>query len=402
MAKYKLTALIAARAQPRDDHYLLGDGNCLYLKVYPTNRKQWVLRKTTRGCAMMKILGEYPEMSLAQARKAAVIENQNYEDGRKAHAERRILFKDLVQMWLEARNVSDNTLKHDIYCLQTWDELAKREIKDIKPYEVRALLESSIAKGQVAAARRKLSLIAQIERFALGLGLIDMPKLQYIARTLPRHEVKHYRSLPADQLEFVFQTVYDSDRNPTEDDVDLIKALCLTLCRIGEVLSLRFEWVDYDEKVIVIPAENMKAKREHRIPLTSQLEKLIARRDKGKGGYVFASDRSDTGTLSRNTFIHRSKLKEIITPHGFRSMGRSWMSLQGFSFEASEYCLAHRAETRTQIAYQRYDYLEQRREIMKCWCDYVESCYKPYFPDLQCRYAVYSHVNAYAGIEAAS
>lgn len=382
MAKYKLTALIVSRAIPRDEHYMLGDGNCLYLKVYPTNRKQWVLRKTSKGCSMIKVLGEYPEMSLGQARKAAVVENKKYEDGRKSRTEHRILFKELVDMWLKARDVTDTTLKHDVYCLQTWDDLGNREIKDIKPYEVRMLVESSIAKGQLVAARRKLSLLAQVERFALGLGLIDVPRLQYISKTLPRHEVKHHRSLPADQLQFVFQTVYDSDRKPTADDVDIIKALCLTLCRIGEVLSLQFEWVDYAEKIIVIPAEHMKAKREHRIPLTPQLEKLIARRDKGKGGYIFASDRSDTGILSRNTFIHRSKLKDLITPHGFRSMGRSWMSLQGFSFEASEYCLAHRVENRTQMAYQRYDYLEQRREIMKSWCDYVESCYKPYFPDI--------------------
>lgn len=68
MAKYKLTALIVSRAIPRDEHYMLGDGNCLYLKVYPTNRKQWVLRKTSKGCSMIKVLGEYPEMSLGPAR----------------------------------------------------------------------------------------------------------------------------------------------------------------------------------------------------------------------------------------------------------------------------------------------------------------------------------------------
>lgn len=381
MTKFKLTDLEVKNLKPRNSHYSLSDGNGLYLRVYPNKRKQWMLRKTSFGRATMVPLGDYPKLSIANARKAAFKASEQFLDGRKHRGETRVLFKTVVSMWVQAREVTQSTLQADSYALKTWECFSEREIKDISPIEARSVIEHHIQKGEIVTAKRKLSLLSQIERYALALGLIDTPKLQYIVKTLPKAVVKHRRSIPAERLGEVFQLMAERKVPPTPDEVDTVKAICLTLGRISEVLSMQYDWVDYDEMIITFPPEVMKAKREHRVPISPQLEKLLRRRWTRAGGYVFPSAVSKDGHACRNIFIHRGKVGKLITPHGFRSMGRSWMALKGYDFAASEYCLAHKSENRTQRAYQRYDYLEQRRVIMRDWGAWVEECYKPYYPD---------------------
>ena len=74
------------------------------------------------------------------------------------------------------------------------------------------------------------------------------------------------------------------------------------------------------------------------------------------------------------------KVVTLMTPHGMRSLARTWFADQDFNFAAAEMCLAHRVENATQQAYQRSDYLKQRRVIMQAWGDYVEQCARPYLP----------------------
>lgn len=381
MSQFKLTDLAVKNMRPRKSHYSVSDGNGLYLKVYPNKRKQWVLRKSSLGRALSLPLGDYPSVSIAKARKLAYEASLELIDGRKHRGGTRVLFKNVVSMWIQSREVTQSTLQADQYSLKAWECFSDREIKDITPIEARAVIEPHIQKGEIVTAKRKLSLLSQIERYALALGLIETPKLQYIVKTLPKAPVKHRRSIPAERLPEVFQLLAERKVPPTPDLVDIIKVICLTLGRISEVTSIQYEWIDWDEKIITFPAEVMKANREHRVPICTQLEAILRRRSTQYGGYVFPSATSKDGHACRNIFAHTSKLGKLITPHGFRSMGRSWMAEKGFDFSASEYCLAHKTESRTQRAYQRYDYLDQRRIIMQEWGDWVEQCYKPYYPE---------------------
>ena len=380
MAKYKLTNLEVANLLPKEKHYLVGDGGGLNIKVYPNGRKQWLLRKSSQGKAQNIVLGDYPTMSLASARAKAKEVSSNFVDGRKRREENPVLFGELMQQWLATKNIKASSMDTMRYYIKPLAVFNNRPLKDITALEVRAAVSHYVEQGQFTAARNTLQCLAQIERHGLALGLTDTARLQYVSRTLPSSPTQHRRFVEADRLPEVFEAMHNSLESQSKWP-DIVKVLCLTLCRISEVVALRYDWIDFEQGVITIPASQMKAKREHRIPICTQLEKILKRRQALGGVFVFPSPKSKSGHAARIMQYDLGVFNELTTLHGFRSTGRSWMAVNGYDFAASEYCLAHRCENSTQASYQRYDYLEQRREIMQAWGDFVEQCYTPYYPE---------------------
>ena len=380
MAKNKLTNLEVANLLPKDKHYLVGDGGGLNIKVYPNGRKQWLLRKSSKGKAQNIVLGDFPTMSLASARAKAKEVSSNFVDGRKQREDNPVLFGELMQQWLATKNIRESSMVAMHSYIKPLDVFHNRPLKDITALDAREAIAHYIEQGKFTAARYTLQCLAQIERHGLALGLTDTARLQYVSRTLPSSPTQHRRFVEADRLPEVFQAMHNSLESKSKWP-DIVKVLCLTLCRISEVVALRYDWIDFEQGVITIPASQMKAKREHRIPICTQLEKILKRRQALGGVFVFPSPKSKSGHAARIMQYDLGVFNELTTLHGFRSTGRSWMAVNGYDFAASEYCLAHRCENSTQASYQRYDYLEQRREIMQAWGDFVEQCYTPYYPE---------------------
>ena len=380
MAKYKLTNLEVANLLPKEKHYLVGDGGGLNIKVYPHGRKQWLLRTSSQGKAQNIVLDDYPAMSLASARAKAKEVSSNFVDGRKQREDNPVLFGALMQQWLATKNIKASSMAMLQSYIKPLAVFNDKPLKDITALEARAAVSRRIEQGQFVSARNTLQCLAQIERHGLALGLTDTARLQYVSRTLPSTPVQHRRFVEADRLPEVFDLMKKKLRRNT-DLPDIVKVLCLTLCRINEVVALRYDWIDFEQGVITIPANQMKAKREHRIPICTQLEKILKRRQALGGVFVFPSPKSKSGHAARIMQYDLGVFNELTTLHGFRSTGRSWMAVNGYDFAACEYCLAHRVENATQASYQRYDYLEQRREIMQAWGDFVEQCYTPYYPE---------------------
>lgn len=380
MAKNKLTNLEVANLLPKEKHYLVGDGGGLNIKVYPNGRKQWLLRKSSQGKAQNIVLGDYPAMSLASARAKAKEVSSNFVDGRKQREENPVLFGELVQQWLTVKNVKASSMAAILNYIKPLAVFNNRALKDITALDAREAVAHYIEQGQFKAANNTLQYLAQIERHGLALGLTDTARLQYVTRTLPNPPKQHRRFIEAEQLPEFFKAMKDSLERPSKWP-DIVKVLCLTLCRISEVVALRYDWIDFEQGVITIPASQMKTSREHRIPICTQLEKILKRRQALGGVFVFPSTRTKSGHVARTMSSSVKLFQGITTLHGFRSTGRSWMAVNGYDFAACEYCLAHRCENATQASYQRYDYLEQRREIMQAWGDFVEQCYTPYYPE---------------------
>ena len=380
MAKNKLTNLEVANLLPKEKHYLVGDGGGLNIKVYPNGRKQWLLRKSSQGKAQNIVLGDYPAMSLSSARAKAKEVSSNFVDGRKQREDNPVLFGELMQQWLATKNIRESSMVAMHSYIKPLDVFHNKPLKDITALDAREAVAHYIEQGKFTAARYTLQCLAQIERHGLALGLTDTARLQYVSRTLPSSPTQHRRFVEADRLPEVFEAMHNSLESKSKWP-DIVKVLCLTLCRISEVVALRYDWIDFDQKVITIPASQMKAKREHRIPICTQLEKILKRRQALGGVFVFPSPKSKSGHAARIMQYDLGVFNELTTLHGFRSTGRSWMAVNGYDFAASEYCLVHRCENSTQASYQRYDYLEQRREIMQAWGDFVEQCYTPYYPE---------------------
>ena len=149
-----------------------------------------------------------------------------------------------------------------------------------------------------------------------------------------------------------------------------------TLLRPIEYCALEWQWVDLDEGVITVPAEVMKMKKAHRVPISSQLRTILEMQPK-ISRYVFPSPVDLTKHYNRDTvskFLRNHGFKGQLVSHGIRSIGRTWMHDNDVPFDVAELCLAHTVGTSTTRAYDRSDLLEKRREAMQTWCDYVKSC----------------------------
>jgi integrase len=169
-------------------------------------------------------------------------------------------------------------------------------------------------------------------------------------------------------------------RNRASHDVTraMLEFLILTAARSGEVRGMDWLEIDLVAAIWTIPAERMKAKQPHRVPLSSRAIDILVAQPEPHKGIVFPSPRDQVvlSDMVLTTFLRRVKAnsstsERIATAHGFRSSFRDWCSEQGYSRDLAERALAHAVQNKVEAAYHRTDLLEQRRPMMNAWSDFV-------------------------------
>lgn len=390
-AKHKLTDIEIRALKPKAKHYTISDGGGLSLRVFPNGKKMWIVRKMSGGKSISFSLGSYPEISLASARAQAQEQCANMVDNRqKETPPESMSLKQIYDLWMQSRTIRPNTKRMSDYLLKCYGSLQDMPLEQITPMRARAALSRLLLGKKLVAASQALSMLASLERFACGLGFIESPRLQYVAGTIAVPEPTHFRYLPAAQLPEVYKGLYESRQSPNFRKSKLIPyflALTLLVCtllRSQEAAFIKWQDIDNTNQCIIVPARYMKRGESFRVPITAQLRKVLdALKVQSTSDFILPRRAANPTTVRSNALFERiltrAGIIDRLTPHGFRSMARSYFAEQGFDFIASEYCLAHRVENKVQLSYQRTDYLEQRRVIMQKWCDYVESCYLPYF-----------------------
>ena len=384
MAQHKLTDIAVRMLKPKSSSFQVSDGGGLYLKIYPNGAKSWLLRKYSDGKQTNLMLGTYPDMSLAQARKAAAKELDKIKL-KQEQATANSTIGDIIAEWLETKEVRPATQRNIRFRLNKLEPYKGLVFEDFTTPMARALVRDVVRNCGAIAGRHLASTIAQIERYAYSIGVVDTPRLQLLSVMVKRTAIKHCRTVSADRLPELVAIMHEHATTPARCAmVKRVKLLMLTLLRSNEAVNLRWEWVDFKTETITIPANQMKGKRDHRLPISTALKKLLLSLEpKATGPVLNSKTRSPTGPAQVFRWVFNSLgIIDLISPHGVRSMGRTWFAEQDFNFVHCEYCLAHRVENQVQLSYQRSDYLEQRRPIMEAWGDYVESCFAPYFPDL--------------------
>ena len=152
-----------------------------------------------------------------------------------------------------------------------------------------------------------------------------------------------------------------------------------SMLRPGEVVKLRWDWIKQD--CLTIPAEHMKMKRLHRVPLTAYALSLLNEAKNTskhkRSSYVFPGQKSSKHANSQiltNFMRQNSFFKNRLVPHGLRSIARSWMADHNVSYEVAEACLAHIVGSSVSRAYQRSDFFEARMQIHKQWDGFIQDC----------------------------
>lgn len=384
-AQTRLTDVAIRKAKIKPKPYFLSDGEGLYLRVTPSERRVWVVRKMIGGQTFTKTLGDYPEITLATARQQAetVLNDWGQADG---HGVENITLKQAFQEWLNTRKLRARSVAIYNSVFAALGNITDQPLQDITAKQMRAALVKLINEGRPSVAEKAVSLVACAERHALSWGLIETPRLQFMQAALPARVSEHRRSITPDQLPELFKTIAQTPLTPhNETRAPVFALLFYTLLRTSEVVSLQWDFIDGKERCICLPGALMKMGVSHRLPLTESLETVLqALRDHKDSIFVLPHAWDQSKHMSRNFFVELFRtvgILPLICPHGVRSLARSYFAEHNADFAAAEMCLAHRVETQMQRAYQRYDYLEQRRQLMTEWCDYVNACARQYLPN---------------------
>lgn len=375
-----LTIIEVRAAQPKNKNYLLNDGSGLFLRVEPSGAKRWVLNRSIKGQHVSKVLGIFPDMTLKDAR----LEAQRLSvELRALKATKAVDFLSVYKEWLalkktQIKNWVDIDRRFNKYLLPRFSSVAFKEITTTALIEE---LKSDLGRrAKLETLKRICGELRSLETFAYNSGLIDQLRWQNLAAVFPSpvHKRKNRPSVGYSELpEVLCKLKAEGIKSHTTWSV----LLCgfYTLLRPGEYTAMHWDWIDFKAKTITVPAEVMKMKREHVVPMSRQLIALLDDLPR-TSEYVFPSPQRNgdrpVSTNSASQFLRRNGFADVLVPHGIRAIGRSWMFDNAVPFEVAELCLAHSVGSSTVQAYVRSDRLEERREVMQRWCDYVELCLK--------------------------
>ncbi|HBC3474595.1 TPA: tyrosine-type recombinase/integrase [Vibrio parahaemolyticus] len=388
-----LTAKQVASAKPKGKAYRLGDGGGLYFYVRKSGAKSWECRYTQpqTGKPTFLGLGGYPEVSLAEARRKAQEVRSYLSDGidpklKKAEQRAKLLsdqkntLKAVAKLWLNAKS---NAIKKETET-KIWRSLENYVLPNLGSIPVSkitapmaiAALKPAEAQGKLEAVKRASQQLNEIMTYAVNYGLIPANPLTGIREVFKKSKTVHFNALsPQDLSELVM--VIDAAALPTPME-SLILWQLHTMVRPSEAAGAMWCEIDFESKLWTIPPERMKMNREHQVPLTKQtlgiLEKMY--QFSSHREHIFPSIRDPKkpiGAISVNRALGKLGFSGKTTAHGFRSLASTTLNEQGFDADLIEVSLSHQDKNTVRKAYNRSQYLEQRRVLMSWWSEYIEN-----------------------------
>lgn len=385
------TALEVSRLRTEGSH-AVGGVSGLYLHIVGGSRS-WVFRYLFMRQRRRMGLGSYPLVSLAEAREAAraalklrnsgadpiKVRDDEREAARLAHAQR-LAFDKAAEAYIAEHESTWRSLKHAQQWRSTLAMYVTPVMGDVPVSEVdqRLVLRvlTPLWKKKTETAVRVRGRIEQVLDWATAHGHRSGPnparwrgQLEHLlANPSKVAPVKHHAAVPVAKLPATYLQIAAIEGQSAR----ALRFLILTAARSGEVRGMVWDEVDLDAGLWVIPKERMKAKREHRVPLSRQAVELLRAQSRDPlVEYVFPSQRKGPlSDMALTALMRRHALDAV--PHGFRSTFRDWAGeMTHHPRDAVELCLAHAIDTKVEAAYRRGDMLEKRATIMQEWADYA-------------------------------
>jgi integrase len=362
------------------------DGNGLYLVVDDSGAKRWLLRTVIRGKRCDLGLGGQSFVTLAEAREEAAKLRKIARKGGDPLVERRQerlivpTFEEAAREVHEAHAATFKNSKHAAQWITTLETyvlpiFGARQVSEVESKDILEVL-SPIWNEKPETARRVKQRMKTVFDYAKAKGWRsgDNP-VEGVSEVLPKHKIKkeHFAALPYAQVP-VFVTAL-ADANVNISIKLAFEFLILTASRTSEVLLAKRNEIDTDNKMWTVPAERMKAKEEHRVPLSARcLEILEAAKKISDGGEYIFPGRSPHKPLSNMSFLMalRRMGQGNITAHGFRSSFRDWAEEKThFANSVIEASLAHMVKNKVEAAYLRTTLFDKRRDLMHVWAAFM-------------------------------
>lgn len=388
-----LTTMQIDKAKPAKKLYRMFDVSGLYVEIHPNGSKYWRLKYNFFGKERRLALGKYPEISLLEAREkrdaARKLLTNNIDPGAaKAERKNAALIKTATTFELVTREWHQNIKERwtPIYArdilhrleMDIFPQIGRLPIADIKPIQLLAALRNIESRGAPEMARRALQYCGQVFRYAVITERAVRDITTDLKGALKPFKKGHYAAIDTDDLPEFLQAFECNEARLYAHTQQAIKLLMLTFVRTGELIGAKWEEFNFDTKEWIIPAERMKMKRPHIVPLARQtIELLKARKQQtGKWEWVFPNVAHPTRHMSNNTIlgaIRRIGYKGRMTGHGFRALAMSTIKEKlGYRHEVVDRQLAHAPANAIDAAYDRAKFLDERRKMMQEWADYLD------------------------------
>ncbi len=383
-----LTDAQVRKIKPLDKKKRYSDEKGLYLEVTPSGGRFWRLKYRFNGRESTLTIGSYPEISLAQARRArdeARIQLYNNIDPNAVKNQRlqqmdeSTLFKSLAMEWMEDRKtvIKETTYLRDLSVFEKdlFPALGDIPIDQIKGKDVLACAKKIEERGAQEMAKRSIPLAGRIFRFAIRKGLIENDPTPHLQEALKPRKVKHMARLDISEFPPFLERMDRYHGNPMIKTA--IQLMTLTFVRTAELRMMEWAEIDFITKLWRIPAEKMKMAQPHIVPLSKQAIELIEglRPLTGNKLYVFYNH-SIAKPMSSNALlcvIRTMGYNGKMTGHGFRGLASTTLHEQGYMHDAIEIQLAHRVGNAVSQAYNHAQHLEYRVKMMQEWSDFIDS-----------------------------
>ncbi|MGB7987244.1 MAG: integrase arm-type DNA-binding domain-containing protein [Terracidiphilus sp.] len=383
-----LTDTEVRKARPSDKPYRLSDSGSLYLWITPSGGKLWRWAYRHEGKEKLMSFGKYPDVPLGLARERHAEARKRLATGVDPMAERKAekaavenSFQSVAGFWL-AHWRDGKSPRHVDYVKRRMDAdilpcLGTRPIALIEAPELLAMTKAIERRGAREIAKRALETVGQVFRFAIAHGYSKRNPASEIrpGDILKSARKVNYARVDARELPELLRTieVYQG----THVTRLAIKLIALTFVRTSELIGAKWAEFDLEAGRWDIPAERMKMRTPHIVPLSRQALNVLdtLRTLTGESEWLFPGDRNTKKPMSNNTILkalERMGYKGRMTGHGFRGLASTILHEQGYNHEHIELQLAHAPRNAVSAAYNHALYLEPRAKMMQEWADYLE------------------------------
>ena len=394
-----LTAIQARNAKAKEKPYKLNDGKGLFLHIATSGKKTWRYRyELPPGKESTFVIGEYPVLSLEGARAERVALREMVKAGINPAEARRHEKQAVIEAQEEAKKEVENSFeaialdwhRHQkdrwtadhaeavIKCLQRYafESFGGLQIDRITPPMVLEVIRDIEAKGSLEMASKTLQRIGAVFRFAIQTGRATYNPAADMRGALKAKKVEHHKMISPDDLPEFLKALTAGDIHTTTKSG--IQFTILTAARSGEVRGAIWKEIDLEKRLWSIPAERMKMRSPHTVPLSQQALAILNRAKilHGDGGLVFPGIHYPEKPLSENTMLYalyRIGYHSQATMHGFRALFSTIANEVGFNPDAIERQLAHREKNTVRAAYHRSEYMPERVKMMQWWADHLQN-----------------------------
>ncbi|MBP3836221.1 MAG: tyrosine-type recombinase/integrase [Pyramidobacter sp.] len=373
-----LTEKLIRAAQPKEKKYLVCDTDHLYLVIYPSGLKTWVFRQQTGGKPFKKTLGAWPEMSLYDARTARNMIMQTMP----ARGQSVPTFAVLAEEWLNDVYTAKVTPKSVLRQRSRLARYINPALGNLYPRDITAdkvldLLRGVERQGFLDLSHDLLQLIAVVLRYGRSRGFSSANISDDLRGALRPARNQHHAALT--RREDVAGFLRAVATLPESSVKRCLMFTMYTLARSGEARKAVWSEIDITRSVWELPAERMKMRRPHIVPLSRQaLDVLMqARLYDGGGEYVFPTPRSKKRPLSDMAMLAALRrlgyTSEEASVHGLRTMASTLLNEAGWRADAIERALAHVEGNEVRAAYNRAEHIEERRLMLQWYADFLDA-----------------------------